>query len=82
MICAPYDATCESNSAQTLYKGKTVEYQVTIPASSSATLYLPGGRIQENGKSPEQNPLIGTKEQAKGMHRLELQSGSYQFSIR
>lgn len=63
-------------------KGKTVEYQVAIPANSTATLFLAGGRIQENGKSPEQNPLIRTKEQAKGMHRFELQSGNYRFSIR
>jgi alpha-L-rhamnosidase len=63
-------------------KGKTVEYQVAIPANSTATLYLQGSRIQENGKSPEQNPLIRTKEQAKGMHRFELQSGSYRFSVR
>ena len=63
-------------------KGKTVEYQVVVPANSTSTLYLKGTRIQENGKPLEINPFIKVLEQKNGMYTMELKSGKYQFTIR
>jgi alpha-L-rhamnosidase len=63
-------------------KGKTVEYNVSVPANSTATLYLAGDNIREKGESPEKNNWIKTLEKEDGKFVFELQSGDYQFSIR
>ncbi len=63
-------------------KGKTIAYNVTVPANSTATLYLYGKNIRENNKPLEKNPLIGIKKSDQERHVLELKSGSYSFSIK
>jgi len=63
-------------------KGKTIVYNVTVPANSTATLYLYGKNIRENNKPLEKNPLIGIKKSDRERHVLELKSGSYSFSIK
>ncbi len=62
-------------------KGKSVDYQITVPPNSTATLHLKGTRIQEGGKPIEKNPLITVSEQnAKGAI-LQLKPGNYYFRI-
>ena len=63
-------------------KGKTIEYEVTVPANSTATLYLNGKSIRENNKPLEKNPLIELNKSDPGMHILRLKAGSYSFSIK
>ncbi|MPN49995.1 hypothetical protein SDC9_197620 [bioreactor metagenome] len=63
-------------------KGKTIEYEVTVPANSTATLYLNGKSIRENNKPLEKNSLIEINKSDPGMHILRLKAGSYSFSIK
>lgn len=63
-------------------KGKAIEYKVSVPANSTATLYLNGKSIRENNKSLEKNPLIEIKKSDQGQHTLRLKAGSYTFSIK
>lgn len=63
-------------------KGKKVEYNISIPANSIATLYLNGNKITENGKSIKKNPFIKIKEIQKNQIMMELKSGDYHFEIR
>ncbi len=63
-------------------KGRTIEYSVTIPANSTATLYLNGKDIRENNKSLDKNVLIEVKESRQGQHVMTLKSGNYRFNIR
>jgi alpha-L-rhamnosidase len=65
-----------------LRKGKTIEYKVTVPANSTATLYLNGKSIRENNKPLEKNPLIELNKSDQDMHILRLKAGSYSFSIK
>jgi alpha-L-rhamnosidase len=62
-------------------KGKTVEYAVSVPANSTATLYLDDGKIQESGKPIEKNELIEIAERKNGKVVLKLKSGSYSFGL-
>lgn len=63
-------------------KGKTVQYSVSVPANSTAVLYLKGERIRENGRKLEENPFITFKSSEKGQFILHLKSGNYSFEIR
>lgn len=65
-----------------LRKGRTIEYKVTVPANSTATLYLNGKSIRENNKPLEKNSLIEINKSDQGMHILRLKAGSYSFSIK
>lgn len=58
-----------------------VEYNVTIPANSTATLVLDDGKIQENGKPLDKNEWIEIAEKKDGKVVLKLKSGSYSFSL-
>jgi alpha-L-rhamnosidase len=62
-------------------KGKTVEYQVTVPASSMATLHLRGTRIQEGGRPVDKNAQIDITEQSEDGATMKLKPGSYHFRI-
>ncbi|MEA5046791.1 MAG: alpha-L-rhamnosidase C-terminal domain-containing protein, partial [Petrimonas sp.] len=63
-------------------RGKTIEYKVTVPANSTATLYLNGKNIRENNKSLEKNPLIEIEKSDQDRQVLHLKAGSYTFSIK
>ncbi len=63
-------------------KGKTIEYKVTIPANSTATLYLNGKSIRENNKPLEKNPLIEVKKSGQDRYEINLKSGSYSFTLK
>lgn len=58
-----------------------VEYDVEIPANSTATLVLDDGKIQESGKPLEKNKSIEIVERKDGKVVLKLKSGSYSFGL-
>lgn len=63
-------------------KGRTIEYNVTVPTNSMATLYLSGENIRENNKSLEKNPLIEVVKSEQGQHIMTLKAGFCKFTIR
>ncbi|WP_436415380.1 family 78 glycoside hydrolase catalytic domain [Petrimonas sp.] len=63
-------------------KGRVIEYNVTVPTNSMATLHLNGKNIRESNASLEKNPLIEVKESRQGQHVMTLKSGNYRFNIR
>lgn len=63
-------------------KGKTIEYHVTVPANSSATLCLKGKSIREKNAPLEKNKLIEVREKGQNQYILGLKAGSYTFSIK
>ncbi|MGM0408780.1 MAG: alpha-L-rhamnosidase C-terminal domain-containing protein, partial [Bacteroidota bacterium] len=58
-----------------------VEYNVAIPANSTATLVLDDGKIQESGKPLDKNELIKIAEHKDGKVVLKLKSEKYLFTI-
>ncbi|MGC9353228.1 MAG: family 78 glycoside hydrolase catalytic domain, partial [Mariniphaga sp.] len=63
-------------------KGKTVEYSVSVPANSTAVLYLEGNNIRESNRALEKNPYLKIRESKNNLHILELKAGEYHFEIR
>ena len=62
--------------------GKKIEYNLTIPANSTANLVLKGGNILENGKVLSVNKSIKVVKEDLGLNELSLKAGSYSFSIK
>jgi alpha-L-rhamnosidase len=62
-------------------KGKSVEYQVKVPANSTASLHLQGTLIQEGGKPVDKNPMITVIEHKEKLATMLLKPGIYQFRI-
>ena len=61
--------------------GGKVLYNVTIPANSSATLYLNAKEILENGKDLSKNKHISVEKQSGQFLKINLEAGNYKFSI-
>jgi alpha-L-rhamnosidase len=61
-------------------KGK-LEYNVTIPANSSATIILPSKNIKEGKQPIEKNPFIKMISIDNSIVRLSISSGSYHFTF-
>lgn len=64
-----------------------INYSVTVPANSTATLLLPvaeGLQLYENGKvvTGTTGPVRVSGKDASGKQRYQLQAGTYQFVIR
>ena len=62
--------------------GKKLTYQATVPANTTATLYLPATSeksVTEGGKPANAQQGIKFIEFRNGKAVFELQSGSYQF---
>jgi alpha-L-rhamnosidase len=62
-------------------KGKSVEYQIKVPANSTATLHLQGTLIQEGGKPVDKNPMITVVEHKEKLATMLLKPGIYHFRI-
>ena len=61
------------------------EYSFTVPANTTATLFLPARKktdITESGKSIAKALGIKYIRESDGLHQMELQSGTYQFKIK
>ncbi len=65
--------------------GKMTEYNLTVPANTSATLYLPmpqGATLRESGKAVKtQGNGFRLLERKDGRAKIELQSGNYRFEV-
>ncbi|RPI21297.1 MAG: hypothetical protein EHM61_25115 [Acidobacteria bacterium] len=78
-----YDSTYGRINSAWSVDGKTLSYRTTVPANTTATLYLPtadAGTVKEGGKGAAE--AIGVKflryENGRAVYLLE--SGSYQFT--
>jgi alpha-L-rhamnosidase len=61
--------------------GKKVQYKVTIPANSTATLYLESMKVLESGKELSENKLLRVEKIDGQGIMIEIESGEYQFLI-
>ncbi|HEY3369785.1 MAG TPA: glycoside hydrolase family 78 protein [Prolixibacteraceae bacterium] len=61
-------------------KGKIL-YQVTIPANSTATLYLNAKKVTQSGKDLSENKLIRTEKNKDQLLCMHLQAGNYKFLV-
>lgn len=61
--------------------GGKVIYTVTIPANSTASLYLKDKQIKESDKNLEKNKYIQLERDLSGVNNIDLQSGTYYFTI-
>jgi alpha-L-rhamnosidase len=65
--------------------GGTLSLDVTIPANTSATVYIPsaeGARITESGKPVEKAAGLKLLKQEKGFAIFDAGSGSYKFVVK
>ncbi len=65
--------------------GKALTYRATVPANTTATLYLPAsapGVVKESGKRIEEAEGVTFVRQESGRAVFLLKSGSYEFSSR
>ena len=62
-------------------EGEKIIYYVTIPANSTATLFLDAAEINEGGKKLSSNRHIDSEEEDDGSRILYLESGKYSFTI-
>ena len=73
------------SSAWTLQDDERISYECTIPAGSTATLYLPlfldTNEILESGTPVEEAEGVELISIADGVATLQLQSGTYEFTI-
>jgi len=58
-----------------------IDYFITIPANSSASLTLPVQKIKENNQSIESNQFIHIAKTDKTSSKLSLSAGSYHFTF-
>lgn len=81
-----FEATHESPYGKILSswkrKKKSVEYTVSVPANSTATLHLKSGRLKEGGRTLLENPQIEIIRSEKELSVVNLQPGNYLFEIR
>ncbi len=61
--------------------GNSVNYNVSIPANSTATLYVKAGNLKENNQDISENSHIALVKNESGDYILQLQSGSYSFTV-
>lgn len=76
-----YDSVYGRISSEWAWEGENWRYKASIPANTSATLYLPAARlsqISENGKSIATWKGVG---QSNGQVSIPLGSGTYSFTI-
>jgi alpha-L-rhamnosidase len=65
--------------------GKTLTYRATVPANTSATLYLPAsapGSVREGGEPAGQAEGVRFVRQESGRAVYQLAPGSYEFKSR
>lgn len=72
------ESAWQSNATETVY-------DFTVPANTTATLFLPAmkkGDIREDGKTISKKNGIEYISKDGGLHRMELLSGSYHFTVK
>jgi alpha-L-rhamnosidase len=79
-----YDSVYGKISSEWRYEGDKWIYKTTIPANTSATLYLPAkaiNQVKENGKNIAQSSGISNLMLENGKVKMQLSSGDYVFEI-
>ncbi|NMB71897.1 MAG: alpha-rhamnosidase, partial [Bacteroidales bacterium] len=61
--------------------GEKVLYEVTIPANTTATLYLNAKKILENGKKLSENKQIKIRKGEGSLMTVYLKAGNYTFLV-
>lgn len=61
--------------------GKKILYNVSIPANSTASLYLNAKKINESGKNLSENRYINVTKEGNQSYLIYLKAGNYKFSI-
>ncbi len=77
-----YDSMYGRIESQWMRKGDYTEYQFTVPANTSATLYLPASSVKHvklDGKKLRNSEMRFDEE--KGYGQMELVSGRYSFTV-
>lgn len=59
-----------------------IQYDVTVPANSTATLWLSASELLESGKKLGRNHQIKIKDKNDGHYMLLLKSGKYSFTVK
>lgn len=80
-----YDSMYGRISSRWQYTDSGIRYEFTVPANTTASLYLPAPAvsfISENGKPLKKASGVRYVSADKELHHLELASGSYQFDIK
>lgn len=80
-----YDSVYGKISSEWRYVGNTFVYKTTIPANSSATLYLPANsinQVKESGKALTQTQGISQVSLENKQVKMTLSSGSYEFEVK
>ena len=65
-------------------EGRKLTYRATVPANTTATLYLPAGSVaavKEGGKDVQQAPGVRFLRLERGKAVFTLASGAYQFEV-
>lgn len=62
-------------------KDDKISYRVTVPANSSATLFLDAAEVLESGKDIARNEYIQIEKNEPGKKQYHLDSGEYSFII-
>jgi len=71
-------------SSWKIEEGYTV-YEISIPANTSATLYLRSSslkNIKESNKKVKNSKALQILESERGIVKLKLESGTYQFKVK
>lgn len=80
-----YDSMYGRISSRWQYTDSGIRYEFTVPANTTASLYLPAPAvsfISENGKPLKKASGVRYVSADKELHHLELASGFYQFDIK
>ncbi len=80
-----YDSVYGKISSEWRYEGNTFVYKTSIPANTSATLYLPANsitKVKEGGKAITQVNGISQVSIENNQVKMTLVSGAYAFEVR
>ena len=78
---ATYDGPYGTIVSSWKKSAKEIEYNVTVPANSTATLYLNAKEIQESGKDLSENKQIKILNKEDDQFCFALKAGNYNFRI-
>ena len=80
-----YDSVYGKINSEWRYEGDKLIYKTTIPANTSATLYLPAkaiSQVKEGGRNLTPSNGIGNLTLENGQVKMTLVSGQYSFEIK
>lgn len=76
-----HEGPCGTIVSSWTKSGSTVNYTVSIPPNSTASLYLDASEILESGNALSENPYIVSESLESNNYILHLSAGNFNFSI-